>query len=421
MKTNSQQRKRGSMRERASYCVDLINGFLKKMDLETAYLEIGCDTDATFSQIRAKVKVGVDPEAGGTVRATSDKFFAANQQRFDVVFIDGLHQREQVLRDVDNSLANLNPGGLILLHDCLPTHRESQLRDRVTQAWHGDVWRAVLDLRQRWDIDVAVVEADEGIGIVVPRRNTARLRLDRDPDFEEMSSDLMRTICDDEIENFLDLPAPTGHLSGKTWFRHTLFTRFNLGQTDPGWLLHRFRYFERFTLPSVREQTSQRFEWVIEADAATPEPFRSQLESVTSGGTAEIVWVSADRTRCGILPETLKYIVETGGDETHLGMSRLDSGDSIMRDYVAMVQRAVIPGRAPEFLSFPCGLQWSEGTTRSYTCPRNPFRTCIEPASNKPRLLPHVNHNETDQSCKVREIEPHRPMWQRTIHDRSQK
>ena len=51
---------------------------------------------------------------------TSDEFFSQNKETFDLIFIDGLHIHEQVLKDIDNSLNVLNENGVILLHDCLP-------------------------------------------------------------------------------------------------------------------------------------------------------------------------------------------------------------------------------------------------------------------------------------------------------------
>ena len=42
------------------------------------YLEIGCDQDENFSQIKIKNKIGVDPKSGGTHRMTSDDFFKNN-------------------------------------------------------------------------------------------------------------------------------------------------------------------------------------------------------------------------------------------------------------------------------------------------------------------------------------------------------
>ena len=46
----------------------------------SSYLEIGCDQDDNFNEIHCENKTGVDPKSGGTVRATSDEFFAGNQQ-----------------------------------------------------------------------------------------------------------------------------------------------------------------------------------------------------------------------------------------------------------------------------------------------------------------------------------------------------
>ena len=129
-----------------------------------SYLEIGCNRDGTFQQVAIPQRVGVDPKRGGTLRMTSDEFFAVNQQSFDLVFIDGLHLREQVLRDVENALRVLSPHGCIVIHDCLPTERQQQLREPAGggEPWTGDVWKAVVELRQRPDLDIAVLDADWG-------------------------------------------------------------------------------------------------------------------------------------------------------------------------------------------------------------------------------------------------------------------
>lgn len=139
------------------------------------YLEIGCDRDGTFNAVQAETKVGVDPVRGGTVRLTSDAFFATNSRQFDLIFIDGLHLREQVLRDVDGGLQCLSPQGIIVLHDCLPQRIEHQQRERRTVAWTGDVWKAVIDIRQRLNVDLATLDADWGLGVILKRPNSAPL------------------------------------------------------------------------------------------------------------------------------------------------------------------------------------------------------------------------------------------------------
>lgn len=64
-----------------------------------SYLEIGCQYNQTFGLVNDlfDIAVGVDPESGGTHRMTSNDFFLNNSQMFDLIFIDGLHEGNQVL------------------------------------------------------------------------------------------------------------------------------------------------------------------------------------------------------------------------------------------------------------------------------------------------------------------------------------
>lgn len=140
-----------------------------------SYLEIGCWNDCNFSQIDAEIKVGVDPKQGGTHRMTSDDFFKTNRQQFDLVFVDGLHLEEQVLRDVENSLQVLTKGGCILIHDCLPGEEIHQARKCSTSIWMGDVWKAVVKLRARQDVDTAVLNRCCGMGAMFHRPNSHSL------------------------------------------------------------------------------------------------------------------------------------------------------------------------------------------------------------------------------------------------------
>ena len=57
---------------------------------------------------------------GGTIRTTSDEFFKNNKEKFDLIFLDGLHTYHQTIKDINNSLRNLNSNGIIIIHDCLP-------------------------------------------------------------------------------------------------------------------------------------------------------------------------------------------------------------------------------------------------------------------------------------------------------------
>jgi hypothetical protein len=146
---------------------EVINSLIQKHDY-LRYLEIGVDNpNNCFNKIIAPHKYGVDPKGGGTHRMTSDRFFAENRFFYDIIFIDGLHIAEQVIRDVENSLCCLAQGGVILVHDLNPQTEEEQNENRTTQRWYGSTWRAWAYFRAtRPDLHMQTIDTDCGIGII---------------------------------------------------------------------------------------------------------------------------------------------------------------------------------------------------------------------------------------------------------------
>ena len=143
------------------------------------YLEIGCDQDQLFSKIRINNKKGVDPVSGGNIRKTSDDFFEVNDEKFDIVFIDGLHTYDQVKKDILNSVDCLKENGIILVHDCMPDSLSKQAVPRYRMIWNGDVWKAITDLRQKEDLEIFTCEMDQGIGVIKKNKNSSILNLDK--------------------------------------------------------------------------------------------------------------------------------------------------------------------------------------------------------------------------------------------------
>ena len=155
---------------------DLIQHIIDKYSFNN-YLEIGCDKNQSFSKIRIKNKVGVDPISGGTIRDTSDNFFKYNNQKFDIIFIDGLHHYKQVAKDIKNSLKILNPNGYILIHDCLPRSIAHQAVPRYRGSWNGDVWKSIVEMRTLANIDTYTCQIDFGVGVIKNTKNTDILNL----------------------------------------------------------------------------------------------------------------------------------------------------------------------------------------------------------------------------------------------------
>ncbi|MDA7745670.1 class I SAM-dependent methyltransferase, partial [Candidatus Pelagibacter sp.] len=123
-------------------------------------------------------KVGVDPISRGAIRSTSDDFFLKNlNNNYDVIFIDGLHYYEQVIKDIKNSLKILNNDGFILVHDCLPRTLAHQAVPRYRGSWNGDVWKSIVELRNDINLDIITCEIDFGVAIIRKRKNQNPLNL----------------------------------------------------------------------------------------------------------------------------------------------------------------------------------------------------------------------------------------------------
>jgi hypothetical protein len=151
---------------------DIINHIIRRRNYLT-YLEIGVLGNVAFNAVQCDFKDSVDPNGHAKYTMTSDVFFTeqmtkSGKPHYDIIFIDGLHEAEQVSRDIDNSLRYLNNGGIIVMHDCLPNSEEEQLpHPPGGRPWTGTAWHAFASLRRtREDLSMCVVDIDYGCGII---------------------------------------------------------------------------------------------------------------------------------------------------------------------------------------------------------------------------------------------------------------
>ena len=79
------------------------------------------------------------------------------KEQFDVIFIDGMHQVEYVLKDINNSINILTKNGFIFIDDILPFNYNEQLKIPVKhyyengilkygENWTGDVWKVIYHI-----------------------------------------------------------------------------------------------------------------------------------------------------------------------------------------------------------------------------------------------------------------------------------
>lgn len=151
--------------------LDLIQYCIEKTNCNS-YLEIGCDKNQIWRHIKVEKMLGVDPVRGGNMRMTSDEFFKQNNETFDVIFVDGLHEYKQVTRDINNSINVLNDNGIIIIHDMLPRTEEMANPNIISKgSWLGDVYKSAFDLAGRSDVIFKLVLIDQGCGVLVKQEN----------------------------------------------------------------------------------------------------------------------------------------------------------------------------------------------------------------------------------------------------------
>lgn len=140
---------------------EIINTYIEKYKFKS-YLEIGVQNGVCFSKVQCKKKVGVDPDttSKATVHKTSDDFFKANKEKFDIIFIDGLHHYEQVEKDFLNAYSALSNNGVIILHDCNPLQEAHQVVPRASKVWNGNVWKYAYRLCKMFNC--VTIESDCG-------------------------------------------------------------------------------------------------------------------------------------------------------------------------------------------------------------------------------------------------------------------
>lgn len=164
----------------------IINQLTTKND---NYLEIGVEYGECFNNVHFLNKTGVDPDpkfipqTGEIIKLTSDDYFSTyligetsyvdsdyyieniKTPIFNTIFIDGMHQVEYVLRDINNSLQVLSENGYIFIDDILPFNYNEQLKVPIKhyyengilkygENWTGDVWKVIYYLLTRHRDDI---------------------------------------------------------------------------------------------------------------------------------------------------------------------------------------------------------------------------------------------------------------------------
>lgn len=153
--------------QKAHFSSRRLNVLAEKLGAKS-YLEIGVHRGRTFFHTSVAMKHAVDPkfkfdpaefedETTRFFAMTSDDYFRnhADGQKFDLVFLDGLHVFEQTFRDFCSALTLTHDRSVIIIDDTYPSDVYSacpdlagaSLRDQyggTGRGWHGDIFKMIF-------------------------------------------------------------------------------------------------------------------------------------------------------------------------------------------------------------------------------------------------------------------------------------
>jgi len=166
--------------------------------------------------------------------------------------------------------------------------------------------------------------------------------------------------------------------------KHFILTRINQGiygeahrlyqlsepYNDPEtWMEARMEFFKKYTIPSIQNQTSKNFVWLLAVDPNTPQKHIDEIESLVTVPHELIdapawVWLHVpdnpelfrfkNFAPCPFLAYVRQYVGKNPG--TSVITTRLDSDDMIRKNFVETVQEKWKGWKGPCVINFNKGL-----------------------------------------------------------------
>lgn len=205
-------------------------------------------------------------------------------------------------------------------------------------------------------------------------------------------------------------------------YKHYLITRFNVklyrkegepASASEEWLANRFVLFEKYTLPSIKNQACKDFKWLVLFDADTPDKYKRKIEeySLSLPQFTPIYVTGSPSEMCSEI--VLDYINNDNPKE-YLITTRIDNDDVIHRDYMRNIQKAFKPAENT-FVTFRSGLQYVESTNSmiKFNYIKNHYVSRVERSATAESVM--CNHTKIHKLGRL-EIHNDKYMWVEIVH-----
>lgn len=216
---------------------------------------------------------------------------------------------------------------------------------------------------------------------------------------------------------------------------HFIITRFNLKKTDwktdsssafvldENWLKERIELFLDFCLPSVVNQTSDSFKWLIFFEKDSREQLGRLPKQLKAWDFIEPIFVKGYEEFQNRLPSLI--LDRIGQTSQEIITTRLDNDDALHKDFVKNIKEILSLEAPDSVLHFPYGFCLQLGKKNKLALqyyPLNQFLSLKEKVGQgKPPITVYANeHNRWAENFRVLSG-GNDPRWLQIIHERNMK
>lgn len=198
---------------------------------------------------------------------------------------------------------------------------------------------------------------------------------------------------------------------------HVMLTRFNLPskgyesliRSQEGWLHGRMGLFEKYCLPSIRNQSDKNFKWIIYFDPESPKWLMDRIREINPDRVFSPVF-RAEVTGSELIEDIDRVV---GRRNDYLLTTNLDNDDGLAADFVSRI-RSVAPSVGSVAVYLTHGLIRSGTGTYLHADPDNAFCSVLAPWS-EPKTCWADWHNLLGRSMPVVRLGGP-PAWLQVVH-----
>ena len=215
--------------------------------------------------------------------------------------------------------------------------------------------------------------------------------------------------------------------------QHFLLTRFNIllwRQDKEGkkvrttkWLEHRFSLFEKYCLPSIKNQTCQNFEWIVLFDSMTPDSFKERIATYQKE-CPQLIPIFVEPENGWRFAEIFKDEIVKRLKSKRVISTYLDNDDALNIGFVEDLQHRALSVIDGTFFYYDEGYQYytEDKFMMQIHYPRNHFVSVVEQgdASTVKGIFGHGRHYYIDSIKRARiEHIKTKPMWCEVVHEKN--